>query len=247
MVRSPLPQPSSKAPHANPATSTDDTLPTSLRSLAIGATNRPLDLDVLARFTELTSLGIEGQTKNIAVVGKLVSLEELMLRSVTLDDLAILLPLQGLRSLDLKLGGTSDLRLLPQIGRLEHVELWMVKGLDDLGPIGELPHLRYLFLQALRQVTALPDFSGTPALKRLHIETMKGVRDLSPISQATALQDLLLADMRHLAVGDLACLVDHPSLSAVTVGLGSRKKNDAAKDLLGRLPVDGYKIPWRDL
>jgi hypothetical protein len=111
--------------------------------------------------------------------------------------------------------------------------------------VGQLPHLRYLFLQALRHVTALPDFGGTPALKRLHLETLKGLRDLRPINHAAGLEDLLVVDMGHLGVDDLACLVDHPSLRAVTVGLGSRKKNDAAAKLLGLPQVEGFKVPWR--
>jgi hypothetical protein len=227
-------------------------LPTTLTSLDIGATKRRLDLAILERFTALRSLAIEGQTKHISVVGQLTSLEHLTLRSVTLPDLSILLPLTALRSRELKLGGTRDLRLLPRIGRLAHVELWMVRGLDDLDPLGQLPHLRYLFLQALRQflqalrqVGRLPDFGGTPALKRLHIETMKGLSDLRPIAHASGLQDLLLVDMRHLTLEHLGCLVGHPSLRAVGLALGSRRKEEAARKLLGLPPVQGFKVPWR--
>jgi hypothetical protein len=222
-------------------------IPTTLPSLSIGATKRRLDLDILARFTGLRSLAIEGQTKNIAVVGRLVPLEELTLRSVTLPDLSILLPLTALRSLQLKLGGTRELGLLPRIGRLEHLELWMVKALDDLGPVGHLPHLRYLFLQALCRVERLPDFGGTPVLKRLHLETMNGLRDLRPITGAAGLAELLLADMHHLLPEDLACLVGHQSLRAVSLELGSRKKEDTAEKLLGLPPVEGFKVPWRSV
>ncbi|MGH2352733.1 MAG: hypothetical protein ACRDJN_14090, partial [Chloroflexota bacterium] len=46
-----------------------------------------------------------------------------------------MLPLHRLRSLDLKLGRTKDLRLLPEIGHLRYLELWRVKGLADLDPV----------------------------------------------------------------------------------------------------------------
>ena len=45
-------------------------------------------------------------------------LYDLTLRSITMPDLSLLLPLTGLRSLDIKLGGTRDLGLLPRVGEL---------------------------------------------------------------------------------------------------------------------------------
>ena len=69
-----------------------------------------------------------------------------------MPDLSLLLPLTGLRSLDLKLGGTRDLGLLPRLGELRYLELWMIRGLTDITAVGRIPSLRALFLQALRQV-----------------------------------------------------------------------------------------------
>ena len=45
--------------------------------------------------------------------------------------------------------------------------------------------------------------------------------------------------MRHLQPQDLAPLVGMPRLTALTPGLGSRRKNDAAAALLGLPPVSG--------
>lgn len=39
-------------------------------------------------------------------------------------------------ALDIELGGTKGLGLLPRVGRLRYLELWMVKGLSDLSPRG---------------------------------------------------------------------------------------------------------------
>ena len=54
-----------------------------------------------------------------------------------------------LRALDLKLGGTRDLRLLSRIGRLEYLELYMVRGLDDLEPIALMISLSLALIPAL--------------------------------------------------------------------------------------------------
>jgi hypothetical protein len=214
-----------------------------LAELGLGATRRKLDLTVLGRFPSLKTLNLEGQTKNIEIVSSLTALEALTLRSITLPDLTLLLPLKHLLSLSVKLGGTKDLTPLPRVGELRYLELWLVKGLADVSTIGRLPHLRYLFLQALKQVQSLPDLSDACELRRIHLETMKSIRDLQPLATAPALEEVLLIDMRQLEPDDLQPLVGLPSLAAVTAGLGSIRKNTAARTLLG-LPEVNAPFDW---
>lgn len=220
--------------------------PETLQSLTIGATKARLDLSVLERFGELQNLYIEKQTKGIEVLSRLASLQSLTLRSVTLPDLSLLLPLNSLQALDLKLGGTHDLALLPKIGRLRYLELWMIRGLTDISAIAGLPELKYLFLESLRNVEQLPDLSDNVALVRVHLQTMKGLRDLTPFRSAPALSDLVLIDMGHLHLEDLEPLVGHPTLQRATLGLGSLRKNDGASTLLGLPSADG-KLNWREV
>jgi hypothetical protein len=214
-----------------------------LEELGIGATRTKLDLAILARFPALTWLFLEGQTKHLEVISGLGKLDDLTLRSITMPDLSLLVPLRRLRSLDLKLGGTRDLGVLPRVGELRYLELWMIRGLTDVSAVGQIPSLRVLFLQALRQVDSLPDFRRATELRRVRLETMKGLRDLSPLATAPALEGVELIDMRHLQPGDLAPLVGLPRLKAVTPGLGSRRKNEAAAALLG-LPIVRGPDDW---
>ena len=220
-------------------------LPTSVEELVIGWTKARLDLSILARFDELRTLFLEGQMKGIEVISGLRAIEDLTLRSITLPDLSLLVPLDRLLSLDLKLGGTKDLRLLPRLERLRYLELWLIKGLSDIAPVGELRELRSLFLQALKQVESLPDLGRAASLHRIHLETMKGLRDLRPLATAPALEEVVLIDMRHLGVDDLRPLLGLPRLKAVTPGLGSFRKNEAAAAMLGLPGVSGSD-DWRD-
>lgn len=208
-------------------------LPESLERLRIGETKKRLSLAPLERFTSLRRLSLEGQTKDLEVVSSLPSITSLTLRSITLPNLSLLLPLRELRALDLKLGGTKDLTLLPEVGRLQYVELWLVRGLADLSPIADVPTLEMLFLQALRQVTNLPDMRRLRRLTGVHIETLKGLRDLRPLADAPALEKVVLYDMPQLHVEDVAVLQERSTLCAVTLGLGSLKRNAAAEALLG--------------
>ena len=219
-------------------------LPTDLEELGIGATKVKLDLAGLSRFRELRWLFLEGQTKHLEVISGLTHLDDLTLRSITMPDLSLLLPLTRLRSLDLKLGGTRDLRLLPRIGELWYLELWMIRGLTDVTAVGTISSLRVLFLQALRQVEDLPDLRAATSLRRVRLETMKGLRDLRPLATAPALEAVELIDMRHLRPEDLAPLAGMSTLKAVTPGLGSLRKNEAATALLG-LPLVRESDDWR--
>ena len=213
-----------------------------LEYLGLGQTqSKKHSLRFLECFTSLRQLYIEGHTKDIEVVAQLLNLEDLTLRSITLPNLSILKPLVRLLSLNLKLGGTKDLNLLSDMGKLRYLEVWMVKGLSNIEAIADIPTLQYLFLQALKGVTALPTLRGLPLLRRVHLETMKGLNDLRAVADAPMLEELLILDMRHLKPDALRPFMGHPTLKRATVGLGSIKKNEAVKELLGLPDVGGIK------
>jgi hypothetical protein len=112
---------------------------------------RPIDLRILGRFPSLRWLYLEKHQKGIETISQLTRLDDPTLRSITLPDLSPLLPLEALRSFDLKLGGTNDLALLPRVGQLRYLELWRIRGLSDVSAVGSLLHLRHLFLQRSRK------------------------------------------------------------------------------------------------
>ncbi len=214
-------------------------LPVELESLGLGQTRKQShSLRFLERFRSLRHLYLEGHKKDIEVLGHLVNLESLALCSVTLPDLSILRPLVRLLSFVLALGGTRNVTLLPEIGRLRYLEIWLVRGLSDLSAIAEIRTLQYLFLQALKRVTVLPSLGRLHLLRRVHIETMKGLNDLQPIADAPNLEDLLVIDMRHLTADALRPFVGHPQLKRATAGLGSMRRNEEARRLLSLPEVD---------
>lgn len=200
--------------------------------IGLGWTKARLSVRGLERFRSLRRLYLEGRHADLDVVSRLTSLRDLTLRSITLPDLDLLRPLERLRALHLKLGGIRDLTLLPRIGRLEYVELWQIRGLEDVSPLAEVPSLRHLFLQSLRRVTRLPSFSGSPELRRVDLETMKGLHDLAPLAEAPGLEILNLVAFAHARPDILRPLVGHATLRAGIWGFGSNRKNFAAQDLL---------------
>jgi len=228
-------------------------LPDSLETLGIGGTRRPLSLAPLRRFRELRSLAVEGRHRNLDAIGTLTALETLHIRSVPMPDLALLRPFQALRSLDLKLGGTTDLGLLPSIGQLDRLELWQIRGLTDISPIGDTVTLEELFLQSLPQVRRLPDLSRMANLRRVTLHTMKGIRDLTPLTAAPTLEQLLLVAMPQLRPESLRPLVGHPTLRRGLWNIGSLRKTFEAHDVLPIAPEPfGYRewqagVPYRTI
>jgi internalin A len=217
-------------------------LPDNLEFVGFSQTrSKRFSLAFLSRFRSLRQLYIESHKKDIAVLSELTSIEELTLRSITLPDLSLLLPLRQLVSLDIKLGGTKDLALLPEVGRLRYLELWMIRGLEDISSVGQVHTLQYLFLQALKRVESVPSLRDLRLLRRVHLETMKGLSDLQPIADAPVLEELLVIDMPHLQPEALRPFVGHRTLRAAAVGLGSLKKNAAAKSMLGLPDVGTLK------
>jgi hypothetical protein len=216
-----------------------------LEHLGLGRTKRQLSLRILERFTQLRELYLAEQRKDFGAVGTLLKLEKLELHSITLPDLSSLLTLSNLKWLEIKLGGTRDLRHLSKIGRLTYLKLWMIRGLNDITVIGEIPTLQELFLHSLRQVTALPSFRSLPDLKKVMIDTMNGLHDLRPIAEAPNLERLAAVAMRHLDPEAFRPFVDHPTLKLVSAGLGSDKKNAAAARVLG--PIGRTPPPSREL
>lgn len=188
--------------------------------------------DFLSSLPRLREVYIEGPVRSLDQLADLVQMRDLTLRSVTAPDLRPLTHLHGLRSLDLKLGGLRDLTLLPDVGELRYLALWMIRGLTDITSISALPHLQKLHLQSLQQVRTLPDLSRCVALTHVHLETMKGLTELESLGTAPNLEELWLVDAGNLQPEVLLPLVGHPTLRSADLGFGSLRKNVRARELL---------------
>lgn len=197
-----------------------------LHSLSLGQTrSKKPDLAPLSRFVSLKTIYIEGHTKNIGVLGGLSSLEDVTLRSTTTPDLDFLTPLTRMWSLDIKLGGTTNLAAIGGMPGIKYLELWQIRGLSDIDVISDLPGLQNAYLQSLPQVTVLPPLHRLRDLRRLVLDNMKGMRDLAALETAPALQDFAYIDARGKNPVQLLPALRNPVVRRVSAGFGSDKKN----------------------
>ncbi len=205
-------------------------LPRDLIYLGWGATRSGRgSLKVLQRFRRLRQLALEGQQRDLEVIGELRQLRELTLRSVRLPDLTILQSLARLRRLHFLLGGNLDLAPLRTLHAVEALSLLRVRGLADLSPLAGMAGLQELTLHDLPKVTALPSLARLAKLRRVEIQNLKNLRDLSPLAEAPVLEEVRLYAMRHSDTDVLTPLLGRPSLRRSVFLFGSEAKSAEAR------------------
>lgn len=213
-----------------------------LQDLSLQATrSKKPSLRILSRCPGLTKLYLEGQAKDIETISELSELQDLTLRSITVPALDFLSGLRHLWSLDIKLGGTKNLKALPQIPGIKYLELWQIKGLSNLSPISEMFDLQFLFLQALRQVQHLPDLSRLKALRRVHIDTMRGLKDISALTTAPALEELVHVDPNSLEPAQYAELINKGVLKRLSARFRNRTKAAEMAEMMQQGGVEPYE------
>lgn len=223
-------------------------LPAELQTLCLGQTKKKLSLNFLGRFKELRQLYLEGHQKDVEVVSQLTSLRKLYINSLKLPDLTLFESLSRLIILGIYLGGTTNLAALPKIGEIRSLDLVQIRGLTDLSPLAEMPHLEYLLLQNLNRVEGLPSLKRLQHLKRVELTNVKGVTDLSPLLEVGQLEELAVYEARHLKPAAFDCLKGHPSIKRFSCSLGSQRADLSVIQLLGLPPAESRPaIPREEL
>jgi hypothetical protein len=152
-------------------------------------------------------------------------LEDVTLRSITAPDLSFLKPLTHLWSLDIKLGGTTDLSAIAGMSSIKYLELWQIRGLPNVNVISGLYGLQNLFLQSLPQVEALPPLDDLHHLRRVVLENLKGLTDVESLRTAPSLEEFAFIDAGGKEPGIFLPVLQNPAVRRVSVGFGSMKKN----------------------
>ena len=229
-------------------------LPDGLRSLGLGIPSGAPGRDALSRHASLETLAIaqhralpeemsglknlksifiEGPVADLRTLEALTLVEDLTLRSVSVPNLESILPMTGLKSLDIKLGGIRDLRYIDRFPELTYLEIWMVRGLSDLSFLDRVTSLEELHLESLKNVVSVPSFAPLTRLRSITLQNMKGLLDLASIAEAPKLERLSLVEAKFLAPEAIKPFRGHPTLRDAIFGLGSPRKNARAHELLG--------------
>ncbi len=208
-------------------------IPTHLKSLVLGASSsKKPDLDVLARFEQLTYLWINGHHKHIEVIRQLSTLEQLVLQSISVPDLDFLTDLKSLWSLHIHLGGTRQLDGLAHLQHIKYLRLSQIKGLEDIHFISSMQGLQYLYLEALPHIKALPSLAELHNLRKVELIGMKGLKDIQSLEYAPALIEFIHREAWEMAPEAYEPLMRNPSVKRAYAHLKNAKKMNTFQHLL---------------
>lgn len=208
-------------------------IPAHLQSLELGSTSsKKPDLEMLARFEQLTYLSIDGHHKHIEVIGQLRTLEQLVLQSISVSDLDFLADLKSLWSLHLHFGGTRQLEGLARLQHIKYLRLSQIKGLDDIHFISAMQGLQYLYLEALPHITTLPTLDELHSLRKIELIGMKGLKDIQSLEYAPALIEFIHREAWEMAPEAYEPLMRNPSVKRAYAHLKNAKKMNTFQHLL---------------
>lgn len=204
-----------------------------IKSLFIGRTaSKKPNVSVISRFSELKYLYLEGHNKGIEEISNLLNLEEIVLRSISTENLDFLKNLPKLWSVDIKLGGIKNFDALAEIRGVKYLELWQIRKLMDISFISKMTDLQNVFLQSLPNIQALPDFKNNKKLRRIGLENLKGLRNIKSAEFAENLTEFYFLDCSQLQPEDFAPILTNRNLESASVYFGSDKRNNKFRELL---------------
>jgi len=195
----------------------------SLESLVLGATRASLDLAPLNDLTRLSRFYVEGHDQVLSVLPSLGSLRSLTLRSIVLRSLEPVTCLSALEALDLKLGVVPQLDRLTELGSLQYLEVWSVRGLDTLSGLEGMASVEEVYLQGISGISSLAPLADVASLTRLTLKNMVGIHLLDDVVRIPHLSDLVLEEMPHLGVAEYVKLRSAPALERLLIAPHARQ------------------------
>jgi hypothetical protein len=189
-----------------------------------------LDLRKLLRFSKLKNLYLRGYKKNIESLTGLPDLKSLFLRGITPDSLAWVKDLGQLEVLSVQLGGFTRFSDLYGATNIRALNLFMIKKLDNLDVVAQLPNLRMVMLCSLRNVTHFPDLSHHQHLRLIEMENMKSLTDFSALEFVPNLLAVNEIVSPTLTAEMLLPILRNPSVKACGFAAG----NKATRELISQ-------------
>jgi internalin A len=133
----------------------------------------------------------------------LTSAQDLFLGPGNLEDVSLLAPLTGLRTLQIYINRVSDITPLAKMTQMERLDLEHTK-VQDITPLAKMTSLTQLQLDDT-PVNDITPLAGLTKLERLSLRNTK-VTDLSPLKNLTSLRSLAIEGSPIADVNALSAL-----------------------------------------
>ncbi|WP_289031531.1 hypothetical protein [uncultured Paraglaciecola sp.] len=190
------------------------------------------DLKVLERFKELVKLSIQGHRKNLEHIKKLVSLRNLSLSGLTIDDPRFLYDIQHLKSLSLDLINHESLDHMRELDNVESLAVSEIRNLENTDFLTGFKGLKSLHLDCLNRVEALPSLGCSESIEEITLRDLKLLKNVSFIQGCKKLKSFTYTGKNTIPVKDFEVVAKLPSLKEARIGTGSSKRNDQIQGIM---------------
>lgn len=215
-------------------------VPNDIRELELGIDEKPnLFGETLSRFTSLTRLSLSGKLTDLDIA-RFLKLTDLSLCYFPNLELKPLLEHKSLTALKVQHGSIMTIPGPKLTSKLQKLNLWKIKGLDDLNWLGSLTSLRSLELGGLPNIQLLPELAKLKGLTYIKLDQLKSLTSLASITKLRALTRLHVDGMNQIPIEDYRALAKSSSITEVTPGYSSKSKNEQVGRELG-LPRVQYE------
>ncbi len=197
-----------------------------LEQFSLETKNTSFDISSLGRFQKLKVLNLSGYKKNIESLSELPSLESLLLRGITLEDVSFLNNISNLKSLKIHRGNTKDFSGLYGNTSITALQILRVTHFSDVELLAELPNLTAVELNQLKHIDHLPDLSNHNQLRHISLDELKSLTELSPLEHVRSLESVSFSCCPQEFEPDcILPVLRNPAIKQCSFYTGSDKKN----------------------
>ncbi|GAB2832523.1 leucine-rich repeat domain-containing protein [Ferruginibacter profundus] len=156
-----------------------------LEWLSLGElSDKKVSLKPLAELTNLKSLDLVRNDKDIEILENLTNLEELSLTGYKVDKLFFFKSLQNLKRLYIGFGTSKSLDTLKSLKNLEQLNILWVKQLADVTAISDLVNLTNLKIEDEKQIKELPPLENLKKLKHIMLSNLGGLENIDSLTDS---------------------------------------------------------------
>jgi hypothetical protein len=188
-----------------------------------------IDLGPVLSCRKLCAFGSAWRGLDYRLLTEIAGMREFGVTGGGQDRIALAASFSELRKFNLSFGSAKTLRGAEALEKLAHFSSLRVQGLSDLSALTSARQLRFVELESLKQVRALPDLSGQQELTTVLCSTMNGLESLEGLA-GSGVRELAFIGCPKLDESSFRKLSQTlPQLERLVVWLGNERQSTAAK------------------
>lgn len=153
------------------------------------AKSKAVNLEYLERCKQIQCLSIFGHKKNISVIERLTTLENLTLNPSISIPLDFINKLPKLEELGLFLGSKQDINEI-HLAKLKLLRIIRIRSLETIGDLARFPKLERLYVEDQLKINTISFSDTQKKLQHIHLHNCKNLLSLEGLEKLPSLQSI---------------------------------------------------------